>query len=75
MNHITQPSSNRAYSLARIITFAMMVIVPITLVLSAGFLVLGIKFEYYLHRPFIWVMSGLFALMAFFWRLCIQDLD
>jgi len=75
MNQLTQPSSDKSYSLARILTFALMVIVPILLVLSAGFLVLGIRFEYYLHRPFIWIMSGLFSLMAFFWHLCIQGWD
>lgn len=73
MNQFTQPSSERAFSFARILVFVLMVIVPMILVLSAGFLVLGIKFEHYLHKPFIWLMSGLFTLLAFFWRLCIRE--
>ena len=73
MKRLTQPSSEKAFSFARITVFALMVIVPMILILSAGFLVLGIKFEYYLHKPFIWLMSGLFTLLAFFWRLCIRE--
>ncbi len=75
MNQLLKPTSEKASSLTRVITFAFMVFVPIVLVLSAGFLVLGIQFEHYLYRPFVWIMGGLFALMAFFWRLCIQGWD
>lgn len=73
MNHTPQPSSKKAFSLASAFVFITMVIIFI-LVLSAGFLMLGIKFEHYLHSSFIWVLMGLFVLMAFFWRLCTRDL-